>query len=79
MMGTYYGERPVVIEEEGGKKVVNFAFSRFKEMWYNVRADVGEASYWSELASIQTLDTLLGGGHIDIIDYLKRVRWRKFV
>jgi hypothetical protein len=73
MMGTYYGLRPVVMEIEGQKQLVNFDFDNFKNMWFNVRADVGESSYWSEIAAIQTLDNLLAQGHIDIIAYLERV------
>jgi hypothetical protein len=42
-------------------------------MWLNVRADVGESSYWSEIASLQTLDKLLEGQYIEFIDYLERV------
>ncbi|GIN88701.1 hypothetical protein J6TS2_50870 [Heyndrickxia sporothermodurans] len=73
MMGTYYGLRPIVIEENGQKQIVNYDFSQLKDMWLNVRADVGESSYWSEIAAVQTLDNLLNAGHIDIIDYLDRV------
>jgi hypothetical protein len=73
MMGTYYGQRPVIIEIEGKKQMVDFDFSQYKNMWFNVRADVGESSYWSEIAAIQTLDNLLAQGHIDIVAYLERV------
>jgi hypothetical protein len=73
MMGTYYGQRPVVIEQQGVKGVVPYDFSIFKNTWLNVRADVGEASYWSEIASLQTLDTLLDREKIEFIDYLQRV------
>jgi hypothetical protein len=73
MMGTYYGQRPVVIEQQGVKGVVPYDFSIFKNTWLNVRADVGEASYWSEIASLQTLDTLLDREKIEFIDYLERV------
>jgi hypothetical protein len=73
MMGTYYGQRPVIIEVEGKKQMVDFDFSQYKNMWFNVRADVGESSYWSEIAAIQTLDNLLAQGHIDIVAYLERV------
>lgn len=73
MMGTYYGPRPIVVEREGVKKLEDFDFSIFNEMWLNVSADVGESSYWSEIASIQTLDNLLQGGFIDIVEYLKRM------
>jgi hypothetical protein len=73
MMGTYYGPRPVVLEINGEKQPIEFDFSVFKEMWFDVRADVGESSYWSEIAAVQTLDNLLANGHLDIIDYLERV------
>lgn len=83
MMGTYYGQRPIVHDKEfqdpmTGKvtteKVVElYDFGQFKDLWLKVRVDVGEASYWSEVASIQTLDNLLTNGLIDIIDYLERV------
>ena len=73
MMGTYYGLRPISIEVQGEKQVIDFDFSQFKDMWFDVRADVGESSYWSEISAIQTLDALLNNQHIDIINYLERV------
>lgn len=73
MMGTYYGLRPISIEREGQKVVQMFDFRQFKDMWLDVRADVGESSYWSEIAAQQTLDNLLQGGYLDIVDYLERV------
>lgn len=73
MMGTYYGQRPVVIDIDGQKQEVLFDFTTFKNTWLNVRADVGEASYWSEIASLSTLDRLLEMEKIDFVDYLERV------
>lgn len=74
MMGTYYGVRPVIITGKDGKKeIVEYDFSEFKNMWLNVKADVGESSYWSEITAIQTLDNLLESGKIDFIQYLERV------
>lgn len=73
MMGTYYGKRPVYVEVDGKKQVVNFDFDQFKNMWFNIRADVGESSYWSEIAAIQTLDNLLSQQRIEFVDYLERV------
>lgn len=73
MMGTYYGMRPVSIEQQGQRTVVEFDFSQFKDMALNVHADVGEASYWSEIASLQTLDNLLASEKLDFVEYLKRV------
>ncbi|MEK3853440.1 portal protein [Cytobacillus sp. FSL H8-0458] len=71
-MGTYYGIRPVPVDQNGEKVVVEYDFNQFKDLFLDIRADVGESSYWSEIASIQTLDNLLGNGHIDIIEYLER-------
>lgn len=83
MMGTYYGLRPIVREVEvpdqatgqtiRKKETQMFDFSIFKDMWMDVKADVGESSYWSQIAANQTLDNMLAAGHIDIVEYLKRV------
>lgn len=73
MMGTYYGTRPIVVEKDGQKMLQEFDFNQFKHMWLDVSADVGESSYWSELASIETLDNLLSNGYIEVIDYLERM------
>ena len=80
MMGTYYGLRPVVITDENGmKQMVQYDFSIFKELYLNVRSDVGETSYWSEIAAMQTLTNLLQGQHIDIIEFLERTRASTFL
>jgi hypothetical protein len=73
LMGTYYGNRPVVIKGENGTTVQWFDFSQLKNMWLNIRADVGASTYWSEIAQIQTLDNLLESGKIEFIDYLERI------
>ena len=38
-----------------------------------LKLDVGASSYYSEIASMQTLDNLLQIGQIDIVQYLERV------
>jgi hypothetical protein len=73
MMGTYYGLRPIVREVDGVKVQEPFDFSIFKDMWLDVKADVGESSYWSQIAALQTLDNMLAAGHLDIVQYLERV------
>ncbi|MBQ9617277.1 MAG: hypothetical protein IJR48_02840 [Oscillibacter sp.] len=99
MMGTYYGERPVVVEMEmetpaegpGGtvpyddvakqfvtsterEKVVDFFdFSTFKNLWLNLRVDVGATTYFSEIAVVQTLDNLRRDGMLSAVQYLERV------
>lgn len=73
MMATNYGIRPVVMQQDDDRVVEEFDFSKLKGMWLNIKADVGAASYFSEIASIQTLDNLLNAGRIEFIDYLKRI------
>lgn len=73
MMSTNYGIRPVVVETDGIRTVETFNFDELKNMWLHVKADVGAASYFSEIASLQTLDNLLNTGLIEFVDYLKRV------
>ena len=38
-----------------------------------VKIDVGASSYYSEIASLQTLDNLLLNGHINVVQYLERI------
>ncbi len=73
MIATNYGVRPVVLEENENRTVETFDFSELKGMWLHIKADVGNASYFSEIASLQTLDNLLAAGRIEFIDYLKRI------
>lgn len=73
MMSAYYGKRPVVVTEGLNKIAQDLDFSKLKGIWYSINTDVGDASYYSELASLQTLDNLLNGGMIEFVEYLKRV------
>lgn len=73
IIATNYGIRPVVIQEDNDRTVEEFDFSQLKGMWLHIKADVGSASYFSEIASLQTLDNLLNAGRIEFIDYLKRI------
>ena len=73
MMATYYGIRPVVSGNDMERVVENFDFSKLKGMWLHIKTDVGNASYFSEVASLQTLDNLLNNGMIEFVEYLKRV------
>ena len=71
MMGTYYGVRPLVIRGKNGQELVDFDFSVMKESYLYTRCDVGASSYWSEIAEIETLDSLLGKDAITTIEYLE--------
>lgn len=73
MMATNYGIRPVVVSEDGQRYVEEFNFDELKDMWLHIKADIGASSYFSEIASLQTLDNLLNTGLIEFVDYLKRI------
>lgn len=51
----------------------DFDFSQFKHLWFNVRANVGATTYFSEIAMVQTLDNLRRDGTLDVIAYLERI------
>ena len=50
-----------------------YDFSTFKNLWFNISADVGATTYYSEIAMVQTLDNLRHDGMIDVIEYLERI------
>lgn len=87
-MGEYYGSRtisrpasevldPAIVRFAGldasAVTPVEFDFGRLKDCPLSLKLDVGASSYWSEIASMQTLDNLLMQGKIELIDYLERV------
>lgn len=81
-MAVYYGTRFVETAipqdgmapgQTGGKVVIPFDFSALQGIPCSVELDVGASSYWSEIASMQTLDNLLMQGKISTVEYLKRL------
>ena len=86
-MAEYYGKRTVdlPVDEElaqayqlAGKPVPEtvpqeFDYKQLKDMPMMLKIDVGASSYFSEIASIQTLSNLLMNGLIDVVDFLERV------
>lgn len=85
-MSEYYGKRDVFVNppKELAPEILQFAgvtdkvetkfdFNELKDMHFTLKLDVGASAYWSEIASMQTLDNLLMQGKIDVVDYLERV------
>lgn len=83
-MAEYYGVRMVdyripdkfteFLERPQDTQVqVEFDFSILKDIPMSLKLDVGASAYWSEIASMQTLDNLLMQGKIELVDYLERV------
>ena len=56
-----------------GKMPISFDFDTLKGLPMSLKLDVGASAYWSEIASVQTIDNLLQSGQIDIVDYLERI------
>lgn len=73
MMGTYYGTRKVLIKDDDGNTIEEYDFKQLKGKWLDIKADVGASGYYSEIASMQTLDNLLQMERIDFVQFLKRV------
>lgn len=86
-MGHFYGKRQVDMEPPeplrqaaafAGEQLPalipqDFDFSLLKSHPMILKLDVGASSYYSEIASMQTLDNLLMNGHITPIQYLERI------
>ena len=74
-MAEYYGTRYVEVTGPNGqgKVIVPFDFSVLKKIPFTVELAVGASSYWSEIASMQTLDNLLMQNKISTVEYLKRI------
>lgn len=87
MMSVYYGTRMVEQEIEMDaagqqplgmdlppqKGTVPFDFSVLRSVRLAVKIDVGTSSYWSEIATVQTLDNLLMNRFINLLQYLERM------
>ncbi len=74
-MGEYYGVRNTALQSDDGSTLMSVPidFSILKGIPLSVKLDVGASSYWSEIASMQTLDNLLMNGRISTVEYLKRL------
>ena len=86
-MAAYYGKRKVQVSmPDVGSDILAFAgkdpeeletvlfdCGLLNEMPMALKLDVGASSYWSEMASVQTLDNLLMQDKITIEEYLERI------
>ncbi|MDR3309850.1 MAG: hypothetical protein LBS90_00680 [Oscillospiraceae bacterium] len=60
-MSAYYGVRR------------GFDFTKLRESGLSLKLDAGASSYWSEIASMNTVDNLFARGAITLEEYLERV------
>lgn len=88
MMRVYYGKRYVQVKMLSKEQMVNqplgmtlpeqdfnvlWDFGILNEVPLSLKLDVGASSYWSEIASVQTLDNLLMQQQITVDEYLERM------
>ena len=74
IMSAYYGTREVPFKTEQGEGVLKFDFKDLDYYEFNLTVEVGQASYWSEITQIQTLDNMYAQQIIpDAITYLKQL------
>lgn len=73
MMRAHYGERKIVREKLGVSTRQVFDFSALDSVDLAVRIDVGASSYWSEVGTVQTLDTMLTQKLITPEQYVERI------
>lgn len=67
------GEQPLGMELPKQTFMRPFDFSRLKEIQLTIEQEVGASSYWSEMASMQTLDNLLMNNLITPEQYIERL------
>lgn len=86
-MCEYYGKRRIDMEPPAklidaasfagvqlpDEVPMEFDFSELKEIPMSLKLDVGASSYYSEIASMQTLDSLLMNNRISTLQYLERI------
>lgn len=72
-ISSKYGTRKIIVSDKKNRVAKEYDFSQLKGQWLNTRANVGSAAYYSEIASMQTLDNLLNAERIDFVQYLERL------
>lgn len=72
MMAAYYGVRQTEVSDEmNNTATLPFDFSTLRSLNMNLSVEIGQATYWSELMQVQTLDNMLHQGLIDNAMYLE--------
>ncbi len=79
IIGEMYGKREIFCEKilSGGEKVfekTEFDFSKIDYDSFDIKINIGSASYWSQLMQVQTMDSFFKNGIIeDAIVYLEHI------
>lgn len=67
------GEQPLGMQLPDQIFLQDFDFSIFGKLPITIKQDAGASSYWSEIASMQTIDNLLLNNKITLLQYLERI------
>lgn len=69
-----YGNRALKIEDgTQGVWYLPFDADKYKQLLISVHVDVGAASLWSEVQTVQTLSNMLANGQITLPQFLERI------
>ncbi len=69
----YNRDRLLIYRKKGELYGGSFNTEKFKDAIFSCNLDVGMSTYWSEIATVNTLDNLLKSGHITFDQYLERL------
>jgi hypothetical protein len=67
---AYYGTRDVRFRDG---HIAPFDYGKLRQSDVKLKLDVGVSNYWSEIATVQTMDNLLKTGQITLAEYLERI------
>jgi hypothetical protein len=73
IMSCHYGVRDVITEIDGEKTLAKVDFGLLQTINFEVNVDIGNASQFSEVAQMNTLDKLFQSQIIDAITYVDSV------
>lgn len=75
IIAEMYGIREIYIKDNEGKKVkTNFDFSGVDYDSFDIKVNIGSATYWSQIMQVQTMDAFFKNGVIeDAVTYLEHV------
>ena len=70
---NYYGTRKIKIKDNAGTWYLPINADRYQNLLISAKVDVGPASLYSEIQTVQTLDNLLNKGALTLLQYLERM------
>ncbi len=75
IIGEMYGKREIYTENEKGERVKKlFDFGSVDYGDFDIKVNIGSASYWSKLMQVQTMDAFFKNGIIDdALTYLEHI------